>query len=267
MLIDAVVRTLSRGLAGPTLHPTDPIRFAARVGFTALDPWQQAVLTSRAPQIVMNCCRQSGKSTAAALLGVWTALTVPRATVLLVAPSVRQSQELYRKCRDALARLGPEAPRTVQESATSLELLGGARIVVIPADEATSRGWSAVTLLCVDEASRVPDPIFFALRPMLAVSRGRIVLLSTPNGALGYFHSVFTGADPEWLRVRIVAAECARIDGRWLAAERERLGRWWASQEFDGEFTDREAAIYSGADIRACISTAVQPLFPQRGAA
>ena len=34
------------------------------------DPWQAQVLRSSAPRILMNCCRQSGKSTITALLAV-----------------------------------------------------------------------------------------------------------------------------------------------------------------------------------------------------
>ena len=39
---------------------------------------------------------------------------------------------------------------------------------------------SGVTLLVIDEAARVPDALYFSVRPMLAVSRGRLVALSTP---------------------------------------------------------------------------------------
>ena len=98
----------------------DPRAFAQRAGFR-LDRWQQDVLASTAPQIAMNCSRQSGKSTTAAFLAVRTALRMQGALVLLVAPAIRQAQELYRKCRDVLAALGPDAPRTRQESALWLE--------------------------------------------------------------------------------------------------------------------------------------------------
>jgi hypothetical protein len=41
--------------------------------------------------------------------------------------------------------------------------------------------------LIVDEASRVQDALYQGIRPMLAVSGGRIVLLSTPWGKRGFF--------------------------------------------------------------------------------
>jgi len=53
--------------------------------------------------------------------------------------------------------------------------------VSLPGDEGTVRGFSGVSLLVIDEAARVADPLYFAVRPMLAVSQGRLVALDTPS--------------------------------------------------------------------------------------
>jgi phage terminase large subunit-like protein len=50
--------------------------------------------------VLLNCSRQSGKSTVAASLAVYEALALPGALVLLLSPSLRQSQELFRKTLD-----------------------------------------------------------------------------------------------------------------------------------------------------------------------
>ena len=73
------------------------------------------------------------------------------------------------------------------ESRLSIELETGSRIVSLPGREATIRGFSGVHLLVVDEAARVADELYQAVRPMLAVSGGRIVLLGTPFGKRGFF--------------------------------------------------------------------------------
>jgi hypothetical protein len=52
----------------------------------------------------------------------------------------------------------------------SSQFPNGSRIVGLPGSEGTIRGFSAVSLLLVDEASRVPDELYLAVRPMLAVS-------------------------------------------------------------------------------------------------
>jgi hypothetical protein len=64
----------------------------------APDAWQVRFLTSTAPRVLLNITRQGGKSTASAALAVHTALYDPGALVLLAAPTLRQSGELFKKC-------------------------------------------------------------------------------------------------------------------------------------------------------------------------
>jgi hypothetical protein len=47
---------------------------------------------------------------------------------------------------------------------------------------ATIRGYSGIKLLILDEAARVPDDIYRAVRPMLAVSAGHAALLRRAGG-------------------------------------------------------------------------------------
>jgi len=69
----------------------------------------------------------------------------------------------------------------------SLQFPNGSRIVGLPGSEETIRGFSAVSLLLVDEASRVADELYMAVRPMLAASSGALWLMSTPCGKRGFF--------------------------------------------------------------------------------
>src|SRR5262252_6709951 len=142
------------------------------------DPWQAALLRSPAQRILLLCCRQSGKSTTTASLALHTALYQPGALVLLLSPSLRQSAELFKKVIGAYRTLAATVPPEA-ESALRLELTNGSRIVSLPGTESTIRGFSGVTLLVVDEASRVEDSLYYAVRPMLAVSGGRLIALST----------------------------------------------------------------------------------------
>jgi len=51
------------------LAALDPVRFAMRAGITP-DAWQADVLRSPAKRLLLNCARQSGKSTTTALLAL-----------------------------------------------------------------------------------------------------------------------------------------------------------------------------------------------------
>src|SRR5262249_53536974 len=130
-------------------------------------------------------------SSVAAVLAVDTALRQPGSLVLLVSRALRQSQELFKKCLDTYRALGrPVAAEA--ETRLTLELQGGSRIVSLPSTEASVRGFSAVRLLIFDEAARVPDELYFALRPVLAVSGGRVLAMSTPFGRRGWWFVEWT---------------------------------------------------------------------------
>jgi hypothetical protein len=95
----------------------------------------------------------------------------------------------------AYVALGKPVPEH-EASALRLTLANGSRIVALPGSEATVRGYSGAALLVVDEASRVADDLYFAIRPMLAVSGGRLVALTTPYGKRGWFYDEWTSARP-----------------------------------------------------------------------
>lgn len=224
------------------------------------DDWQRDLLNSEDRQVILLCARQTGKSTVSALIALHRALYVPHSLVLVLSPSQRQSQESYRKIRDSYNML-TGVPELTQESALKLELANNSRVQVLPGREATVRGFSGVSLLIVDEAARVEDALYQAVRPMLAVSGGRIVLLSTPFGSRGFFWQEWAEGGSDWKRVRVVADQCPRIAPEWLEKERARIGDWWFSQEYNCTFVDSLEACFSTADIEAAISSEVQPLW------
>jgi hypothetical protein len=188
------------------------------------------------------------------------ALYSPGSLVLLLAPAYRQSKELFRKIKDAYNTLG--SPVGVSsESSLELELRNGSRIVALPGKEATIRGFSGVALLIVDEASRVPDELYQAVRPMLAVSGGEIVLLSTPFGKRGFFFHEWAEGGEDWHRAKVTAYQCPRMSATWLDEERRRIGDWWFSQEYLCEFVETTDQVFSYEDIQRALDDTVQPLF------
>jgi phage FluMu gp28-like protein len=160
--------------------------------------------------------------------------------------------------------LGTAPPES--ESSLRVELANGSRIVALPGREETVRGYSSVALLVIDEAARVSDDLYRAVRPMLAVSGGRIVALSTPFGKRGFFHQEWTSGEG-WERVRITAAECPRIPAEFLEQERRAMPAAWFQQEYFCEFSEAEGAVFSYADVMAALSGDVKPLFLDEGTA
>jgi hypothetical protein len=236
----------------------DRVAFAEKLGMVP-DPWQVDLLRSDSPRTILNCCRQSGKSTASAVLALHTALYRLGSLVLVLAPSLRQSQELFAKIAVFYRSLGRPVPAQA-ERRLSLELENGSRIVTLPGTEKTVRGFSGAALLLVDEASRVDDGLYYAVRPMLAVSGGSLVLLSSPFGRRGVFHDVWAGGEG-WERYEVPASECPRISPEFLEEERRALPARMYRQEYECSFEETEDQVFAYEDVAGAMSDEVAPLF------
>jgi hypothetical protein len=240
---------------------SDAVLMAMRGGIVP-DLWQADLLRSDAKQLILNCSRQSGKSTISAVLAVHEAIYTNGSLVLLLSPSLRQSQELFRKIKDIYNALeSPSLPQTIEESALRLELSNGSRIVALPGTEQTVRGFSNVALLICDEAATCEDALFFSIRPMLAVSGGRIILLSTPRGKRGFFFNVWTEGGDDWNRTRIDAHQCPRISPEWLEREKEAMPSFWFRQEFECEFVETMDSVFSFDEVQATLSDEIEPFY------
>jgi Terminase large subunit, T4likevirus-type, N-terminal len=244
------------GLRDDLALALDPARLMAACGWPP-DPWQAQVLRSPAARLLLLACRQSGKSTTTACLALHTALYEPGALILLLSPSLRQSQELFRKVQDAYRALGHPAPLEA-ESALRFEMANGSRIIALPGTEPTIRGYSGVNLLVIDEAARVADELYYAIRPMLAVSGGRLIGLSTPWGKRGWFYAEWERGEG-WERTTIPAAACPRIPAAFLEEERRSLPRGWFDAEYLCLFTDTDMTVFREEDLQAMLDPTVEP--------
>ena len=243
-------------LAADLAVALDPARFAAAAGITP-DPWQVDVLRSSAPRLLLNCSRQSGKSTIAAVLAVHTAVYEAGSLVVLLSPSLRQSGELFKKCIAVYRTLGRPVPAD-SETALSLTLENGSRIVSLPGTERTIRGYSGARLLLIDEAARVPNDLYRAVRPMLAVSGGRLGLLSTPFGTRGFFYESWRER-ARWHYVEVPAGRCPRIPAGFLAEEAETLGPFWYAQEYGCQFLDAQSQAFTRDEVDRAFAEEVHP--------
>src|SRR5262249_15240335 len=119
------------------------------------DPWQLQVLEGNHRRLLLNCARQSGKSTVVAILALLQALLWRDVVILLPSRGQRQSAELSRVVARAARRLN--APYMKRCTAFELELHTGSRIISLPCSADTIRGFAGVRMLVIDEAARVPD--------------------------------------------------------------------------------------------------------------
>ena len=230
-------------LADDLAPALDPAKFAQSLGFDP-DPWQARALKWRGQALLLNCSRQSGKSTIAAALAVHKALYRPHSLTLCVSASLRQSSELFKKVSDWFERM-PIKPGMREDNKLSCVLDNGSRIVSLPSSEATIRGFSAVDLVIFDEAARVDDSLYYSMRPMLAVSHGRLIAMSTPFGKRGWWYEAWANGGAEFERIEVKATDCPRITPAFLESERRALGEWWFKQEYLCSFEENINSVFS----------------------
>ena len=243
---------------------TNPVAFAALLGYSELDQWQRALLLSTEQKVILNCCRQSGKSTLTAILALHHALYNPGALVLVASAGSRQAGEFFHKVTGFYQDLGRPVPSDAENKHT-LELRNKSRIVSLPCSGQTIRGFSAPSLIVIDEAAQVPSPVYDdALTPMLAASEGRLILLSTPWGRSGFFYREWREGN-EWLKLKITAEECPRISKKWLADRRAFMLDWKFKQEYMCEFGENAAGVFSIEEWENAFDPSVKPLFNENG--
>lgn len=245
---------------GRLVYSQDCVGFARdALGFSP-DAKQAEVLWSGSSRSILNCSRQWGKSTVTAIKAVHRVFFQSNVLVLVASPGERQSGEHMRKSAGLVRRLGLKV-RGDGFNESSILLPNGSRIVGLPCVEDKVRGFSAVSLLVIDEAARVPDEMYQALRPMLATSNGDLLMMSTPRGKNGFFYRTWTSGGEEWHKTMAPGSECARIAPSFLEEERAEMGEEMFRREYCCEFTDDEEGLFKEEWITAARRSEITPLW------
>lgn len=224
----------------------DPAQTMRDCGFEP-DSWQETLLRSRADRILLLCSRQLGKSTATAAMALNEAAYRDDSLVLLVSRSERQSTLLFEKVSRFYKILRPVP--AVKELALSIKLANGSEICALPGDGDTIRGFSGPRLVILDEASRINDSVFSAVLPMLLVSRGRLVALSTPRGRSGWFFTRWHDNEPGWERLNAKAIDSPRISREAIEEQRRDLGPRLFACELENEFLEDFDSVFSAEAV------------------
>jgi hypothetical protein len=227
----------------------EPAYFMSKAFKMKPDRWQRELLSAVSKKIILLCSRQAGKSTACATLALHTALFKKSALVLILSKAGRQAVETFKKIKLGLTFIKESGIGGIaHETQTSLKLSNGSEIISLPGKQESIRGFSSVSLIIIDEASQVPDDLYKSVRPMLAVSKGTLVALSTPWGKRGWFHNSWANGE-NWHRIMITADDCPRITPEFIQEEINEIGEWWVRQEYFCEFVDAEDQVFSHQDI------------------
>jgi len=239
----------------------DPVTFVETYFDLHLDPWQKEVLKFRGSRLLLNCSRQSGKTTVAGLAALHRAVFKPGSLIIVVSASLRQASESYRVINDFCRQITPQLKRT-EDSRLSFTLENRSRVISVPATGAKIRGFAGVDLVLFDEAARIPDDVYFSIRPMVAVSQGSMYALSTPAGKAGWFYELAIDKKNDWKKKLIPATMCPRITAKFLREEELAMGSRYYKAEYCCSFEEEASDAFLMDYVEKAIQDNIFELFP-----
>ena len=208
--------------------------------------------------------RQTGKSFATACEAVLECLTAPGDMWVVLSAGERQALEWMEKARAwaKALKLAVEADEELRGSADALltraeiRFANGSRIVAIPANPDTARGYSANLILDEFAIHEKPWEIWAAIYPSITnplTGQKKIRIVSTPKGRANKFYDLWT-KNPEYSK-HLVTIEDAKRMGLDVDIENLRLGfddpDFWA-QEYMCEFIDAGGVLLPYELIAKC---------------
>ncbi len=218
----------------------DPVCFAEEALGVKTWPRQAEFMraVARHPRVAVRSGHKVGKSTGAATLALWWAVTRTRATVVLTSSSYRQVKgilwkELRRLHREARVPVGG---KLAEDPETGLQFADGREVVGLSTKEPERiAGYSGANILFIpDEASGIPESIFEAIEGNVA-GGGQIAMLSNPTKPSGTFFDAFNANRRFWHALHVSSEETPNATGigepipglataAWVAEKRDEWG-------------------------------------------
>lgn len=226
----------------------DPVEFFTFA--TGLEPYcyQAEFLRLNDKRIAIRWARQSGKSLAVAIRALWQAFTFPNQVILILAPTLRQSNIIFRYVKFYAENKNDILAHIVRNTTTEMWFDNGGQIYCLPSGHQSGdniRGYAA-KLIIIDEAAYVDEDAFLAIEPSLASTDGSLILISTPRGRTGFYYEAFT-PESEYKKMHLKAEDSPNIKKDFLIKRRSQLTENEFKQEYEAEFTT-EANTYFRLD-------------------
>jgi len=203
-----------------------------------LDPWQKEVLKVKG-NLLVRSGRQVGKSTVIAIKAAEEAIKKPNQNIMIIASVERQALLMFEKVISYIHTRYRYMIKKEKNNPTKkkLKLTNGSEILSLPTGE-TGYGirGHTINLLIADEAAHIHEEVWTAVTPMLAVTKGKLWLLSTPKGKQNYFYKAEMSGNYECFHVSYL--DCPRKDEEYIRLRREELTKAMFAQEVMGEYVD-----------------------------
>jgi len=247
----------------------DPVFFAEKLLNFRPTPYQERLLRDSSKRISARWCRQSGKTTTFAIKILHFAITRPNVTVIVVAPSLRQS----RNVRDKMEPLINAIPKRIRRlifrkiRRETIWLRNGSVIKFYPNSPDLIRGETA-DMIYVDEAAMFRDDRYMfnhVLKHMLATTErkghGYLYVSSTPKNMRSMFYEMcqsesgFSHHHVTWRD----AVKASLISHEWVEEMRRQLLPSEFRMELEAEFVEDANSWLPYDLISDCIDPLLEP--------
>lgn len=214
--------------------------------------------------------RQIGFSTLAAAYAFWLAFFWPDRFIVMLSKTEREAAKLLAKAkygnRYLPAWMKKRGPQLTSDNQLKLTFDNDSAIESLPSNNDPARGES-VYLVIVDEWAFLPnqEEAWASIEPIADVG-GRVIGLSTANGAGNFFHQLWVGANTGVNNFKPIfwPWSAGDRDDDWYEAKQRNMPAWQLHQEYPRNAD--EAFIMSGNPVFDVLKLSSLPtLEPTRG--
>lgn len=195
--------------------------------FEILLPYQKKIFLDENNLNICLMSRQCGKSFVIAAKAVYKSITIPNNLTIIVSVNQRSADELLRKVKQwSMACKTFCNLVDYTENASMVSYNNGSRVISLPANPSSLRGWSGDVIL--DEFAMIEndEEIFQAVLPVITSKmtgkQKSLTICSTPTSLDTQFSKIWHSNDQSWSKHRYTIYDCV---AQGLKADPELLKR------------------------------------------
>jgi len=141
--------------------------------------------------------------------------------------------------------------KVTRATRTTITFDNRSEIIALPASENQLRGYTAQMIIC-DEAAFMPEELITnIIFPMISVTQGYAVFLSTPWGRNHFFYKAFM--NPAYSVHRVKSSENPSITSEFLEEMRLNMTEQAYRLEYEAEFVEAANSFFQQDLIRQCV--------------
>ena len=239
-----------------------------------LYPYQKEIIRTvyDSSEVVVECARQSGKTTALTVFILHYMIFNPDKTVAILANKEKTAKEILRRIKFAYQMLPKWLKHGVTKwNATEVMLENGSSIIAAATSNDNIRGF-AIDVCFIDEAAFIDNWETFYTSLYNTISSGRttkMVLVSTVNG-LNHFYEITSQARKGTNDFKLITVSWQDVPGRDEAWKRRTVrgmnnNMQMFAQEHENEYLGSSGTLISGSKLKQLAEQYDEPIFQQIG--